>query len=190
MKFKRILPLICLVICLFSMASVCAGEASDTAIADTDIMELSQSDKILTDNLNTIEEDSPLTQTNDGDMISETNDNGTFNDLQIKIDAAHEGDIINLTNDYNFNESDKEISITKAITLNGNGFTINGLEKSRIFNINASSNIVLNNITFINGKSDLGGAIIFNNDVSNLVIDNCKFINNIASRGGAIFFNN
>ena len=34
----------------------------------------------------------------------------------------------------------------KSITINGNGFTINALKNSRIFNINASSNIFLNNI--------------------------------------------
>lgn len=121
--------------------------------------------------------------------VSESPDGGTFNDLQVKIDAASEG-TVNLANNYTYDESFSKngINITKAITINGNGFTINGLDKARIFNINASENIVLNNITFINGKSDLGGAIIFNNDISSSVIDNCKFINNSATtNGGAIY---
>ena len=133
-------------------------------------------------------------QTNDNSEnevigVSESPDGGTFNDLQIKIDAASEG-TVNLANNYTYDESFSKngINITKAITINGNGFTINGLDKARIFNINASENIVLNNITFINGKSDLGGAIIFNNDISSSVIDNCKFINNSATtNGGAIY---
>ena len=122
--------------------------------------------------------------------ILNAKDNGTFKDLQIKIDATGEGGTINLTNDYTYNGTDEEININKSITINGNGFTINSLENSRIFNIKASSNIFLNNITFVNGKSDLGGAIIFNNDISNIVIDNCKFIRNIATvNGGAIYIN-
>ena len=121
--------------------------------------------------------------------VSESPDGGTFNDLQVKIDTASEG-TVNLANNYTYDESFSQegIKITKAITINGNGFTINGLDKARIFNINASENIVLNNITFINGKSDLGGAIIFNTAVSDIVIDNCKFINNsAATNGGAIY---
>ena len=94
--------------------------------------------------------------------ILNAKDNGTFKDLQIKIDATGEGGTINLTNDYTYNGTDEEININKSITINGNGFTINSLENSRIFNIKASSNIFLNNITFVNGKSDVGGAIIFN----------------------------
>ena len=190
MMFKRILTIICLVICLFSIASVCAGEANDTAIASADVMELSQGDNILTDDLTTQEADSPSALTDNGGAVLQTNDNGTFSDLQDKINATEEGGTVNLTNDYNYGESDKEISITKAITINGNGFTINGMEKSRIFNIEASGNIVLSNITFLNGNSDLGGAVIFNNDVSDVVIDNCRFIDNYAAKnGGALYFN-
>ena len=190
MMFKRILTIICLVICLFSIASVCAGDVNDTAIASADVMELSQGDNILTDDLTTQEVDSPSALTDNGGVILQTNDNGTFSDLQGKINATEEGGMVNLTNDYNYGESDKEISITKAITINGNGFTINGMEKSRIFNIEASGNIVLSNITFLNGNSDLGGAVIFNNDVSDVVIDNCRFIDNYAAKnGGALYFN-
>ena len=130
-------------------------------------------------------------------------DESNFNDLQTKIDAADEGGTVNLTNNYTYDDSFSSdgITITKAITINGNGFTINGLNKARIFNINASDHIILNNITFINGKSNLGGAIIFNNAISDSVIENCKFINNNVTRkntekanGGAIYakstFNN
>ena len=68
-------------------------------------------------------------------------DESNFNDLQIKINAADEGGTVNLTNNYTYDDSFSSdgISITKAITINGNGFTINGLNKARIFNINASN---------------------------------------------------
>ena len=117
-------------------------------------------------------------------------DGGTFKELQDKITDAGENGTVDLANNYTYDDSFSKngINITKAITINGNGFTINGLDKSRIFNIDASNHIVLNNITFINGKSDLGGAIIFNNPISNSVIDNCKFINNnVGTNGGALY---
>ena len=191
MNYKKGLLAFCLIMCiLFTVSCVAAGDVNDTAMASTDIMELSQSDEILTDNFKITGEYSPLSQANNADIISEINDNGTFRDLQIKINATEDGGTVNLMNDYTYNESDQEISITKAITINGNGFTINALEKSRIFTINASSKIVLNNITFVNGNSNLGGAILFNNDVSDIVINNCKFINNTAtSNGGALYVN-
>ena len=117
-------------------------------------------------------------------------DNETFSNLQNKIDAAEEGGIVNIENNYTYDDSfsNNGIVITKPITINGNGFTINALGQSRIFNITATSNVILNNITFINGYSNLGGAIIFNNAVSNVEIDHCKFINNTATEnGGAIY---
>ena len=39
MKFKNLFLIICLVICLFTMAGVCAGELNDTAITATDFQE-------------------------------------------------------------------------------------------------------------------------------------------------------
>ena len=117
-------------------------------------------------------------------------DNGTFSELQNKIDTAGEGGTVDLKNNYTYDDtfSNSGITIAKPITINGNGFTINALGQSRIFNINALSNVTLKNITFINGRSNLGGAIIFNNAVSNVEIDHCKFINNTATEnGGAIY---
>ena len=184
-------------IILFALISLsCISAADNNATAeiiahDTDINaeEIVAQDKdINTEEILTNGENDVISSSNV--EILNANDNGTFKDLQIKIDAAGEGDTINLTNDYTYNGTDEEISINKSITINGNGFTINALKNSRIFNIKASSNIFLNNITFVNGKSDLGGAIFFNNDVSGIVINNCKFINNSATKnGGALYVN-
>ena len=51
MKFKKSLLIICLIICIFTMASVSATDVNDTAIAseDTDQMELSTDDGITED---------------------------------------------------------------------------------------------------------------------------------------------
>lgn len=133
--------------------------------------------------------DDAVKQVNDREIVGKT-DNGTFSDLQTKIDAVGVGGVVNLENNYAYDDSfsNNGIIITNPITINGNGFTINGMGQSRIFNITSLNNVILNNITFMNGNSNLGGAIILNGDVSGIVIDNCKFINNTATQnGGAIY---
>ncbi|ADC47893.1 adhesin-like protein [Methanobrevibacter ruminantium M1] len=77
------------------------------------------------------------------------------------------------------------INITHTVTINGNGNTINGLDKARIFQVTAP-NVTIDNITFINGyANDDGGAI--NWQGPNGIIINSEFINNHAtSAGGAI----
>ena len=116
---------------------------------------------VCTSSVSAIENQTDDNSKNDVIGIGESPDGGTFNDLQIKINTADENGTINLMNNYTYDESfsDKGINITKAITINGNGFTIDGLSKARIFNIYASENVILNNITFINGKSDVIQAI-------------------------------
>ena len=113
-------------------------------------------------------------------------DGGTFADLQNMIDNASEGSTINLENDYVCDSSDS-ITINKDLTINGNGFTIDGNGKVRIMDIGKST-VVLNNINFINGNTNAqysgGGAIKCKGD---LTINNCSFVNNTAdSEGGAI----
>ncbi len=112
-------------------------------------------------------------------------DGGTFTELQDKINDAEEGSTITLENNYTYDNSFKGeyISIAKNITVDGKGYTINANNASGIFNINAT-NVVLNNITFVNGKSMDGGAVY---SEGNLIINDCRFIDNVASEGGAVY---
>ena len=91
----------------------------------------------------------------------------------------------------------------KKITINGNGFTINGNNNSRAFYIN-HTDVILNNITFVDCKlastsqseGDHGGAIYWNGDYG--ILSNCNFINcsvsttyldaSASPSGGAIFW--
>lgn len=93
-----------------------------------------------------------------------------------------------LNNDYtNDNLSDNGIIISKNIRIEGNGFTLNGLNESRIFTIINSSNLILNNINFINGYGFYGGAI-YSDNFSNCTFTNLNFTNNFADmHGGAIY---
>ena len=123
---KRYLLLI-IVVC-FAISTVSAEEISDETISyDSSIT----ADSVSEYNLNMILSDKE---------IQGSADNGTFTDLQEKINDADVGSTITLENDYKYNSgfSTEGISINKTLTINGNGHIIDALGQSRIFFINST----------------------------------------------------
>ena len=162
---KSFLILICLILFIVSMAGVSAADDLNQTVDDT----LSVSGE------------------ND-EIISE--DTGSFFELQKKIDQANES-VIYLEKDYAFDDTidSDSITIDKPITINGNGFTIDGKHVNKAFSIVGSAkNVVLNNITFTNTFTwGLGGAI--ESWGTNLTLNGCSFINSSTDifAGGAVF---
>ena len=147
---------------LMSMAAVCANE--NATFDDT----LNVDDSI-------------------NDTVADDSEIGTFNDLSDLINGND--DVIELNKDYKYSPTDtvakSGITINRTITINGNGRTIDASNSVRIFIVN-SSNVILNNINFINGNSTVGGAIGANN-FENFTVNGCNFSNNFANgSGGAI----
>ncbi|WP_296895048.1 hypothetical protein [uncultured Methanobrevibacter sp.] len=186
MNFKKTLLVFFLIICvLFSVSSVVAGDVNDEVIAsesqDSDVVSQAA---VEVDNDNQKIENILISSSSE-DILSEK-DNGTFTALQDKISNAAEGATIALENDYaNDGVLADGILISKSITINGNGYTIDAQHKSRIFNVTAN-NVILNDIKFINGNASYGGAIFTEGD--NLTISESIFINNTADWGGANYF--
>ncbi len=127
----------------------------------------------------------------DSDMLADSDislDTGSFNDLNDLI--AKSNNEITLNRNYTYNpdtDSDYETGITieKDLTIDGNGYTLNGNYESRIFYIQEST-VVLKNINFINAEASRGGAIYSNS--GSLAIINSSFMNNYADDdGGAIW---
>ena len=89
--------------------------------------------------------------TNDTVSIGEE---ATFTDLQNTINSAAPEDNITLEEDYVYNTgfSTDGISITKSVTINGQGHTINAGSQSRAFTI-AADNVVLKDTSIINSGS-------------------------------------
>ena len=114
----------------------------------------------------------------------------TLDDLKILIENSSDNSIINLNNDYTYNESVDFNGIeikSSNVTIDGNGHTIasKSTNNVRIFNI-TGSNITLKNLIFTNSKHEYGGAIY--NTGHNISIINSTFINNTAlEKGGAIY---
>ena len=123
-----------------------------------------------------------------GDIIGvdDTSNYKSFDELGKIIYGAKEGDTIILNDSY-INTNSSTIKIDKSITLNGNGFTIDGNEKTRIFTVTAD-NVVLKNLKFVNGANTIGGAISWSGNQGK--IENCIFDKNTASSsaGGALYW--
>jgi autotransporter family porin len=111
-----------------------------------------------------------------------------------------EGTII-LANGVYAGSGNVNIAITKNVTIIGKsrtGTIINGANSGPIFGITGGKNVVIQNITFIDGSTvsystGYGGAI---NNNGNLIVDNCAFTDNTAESifytlstgyGGAIY---
>ena len=103
------------------------------------------------------------------DVNFKNSSKGTFSDLNELIEKNN-GEI-NLEKDYIYdNESDYVLNgdgilINKSVVINGNNHIIDGQNKSKIFNINAN-NVIIKNITFLNGNANLNG----NNETNNGII--------------------
>ena len=182
---RKMMILLCLILFVVSIAGVSAA-----------------------DDLNQTNDNNALSLSADDDIVA-SRDGGTFTDLQNKINTAPEGSTITLENNYMYVEAvdshyesdpffedefvDDDIStsypviIDKPLTINGNGFTIDGNYLSQIFQIETEGTVVLNNINFINAFSDSRGGSI--ESLGNLVVNSCNFIGSSTKiyAGGAIF---
>ena len=179
---KTLLLILLIVFILFSVSSVSASDIGEVTVASDD------NDTVLESDINDLE----LSRSDDNQQLAETDD-GTFTALQLKIALASEGSTIDLTKDYKYDDSFKTttgVFIDKDITINGNGHVIDGMGKSRMFNINYGDGlkfhkVTLNNIKFSNGNAKIYGGAILN--FADLTVDNCYFTNNNAgTAGGAI----
>lgn len=118
------------------------------------------------------------------ELIHENASNEIVIDRDIRL-QDHERD---------FYEGGIELNIDDLI-IDGNGHTIDGANKSRVFII-TGKNITLKNIEFRNGFMDRNyynylnyGAAIQVNPNASLNIENCFFIDNISENSGGAIFN-
>ncbi len=147
---------------------------------------------------NTPDSNTLLTETNNASNTVNTvnvedvsNSTGSFSDLQGLIDKDTSGNI-SLDRNYTYNSGSDDtygqgVIINKNLTINGNGYTINGDNQACLINI-YDSTVNLNGLNFINGNStvfSVGGGVYAQN--STVIIGNCNFSNNTCPvYGGAI----
>ena len=115
----------------------------------------------------------------------------TFTDLN-KLINDNSDSTIELSDDYTYNSNTDYdfktgITISRDVTINGNGHTLDGDKHARIFKITEGCKVIFNNINFIHGCSQedesMGGAIYGNYEANY-----CNFTTNSAKQaGGAIY---
>ena len=167
MKFKsKILCILLLSVLLFSLSAVAANENTTQSFKEVSEDPVSVS----------VESNNEILGISNSEESLGAPDDGTFKTLQEKINNTAEGDTLVLENNYtNTDDFNVEgINISKSLTIDGNGYTIDALQKGRIFYVNAS-NVILKNINFVNGNysygtSPKGGALYWNG--VNGVLDN------------------
>ena len=168
---KRALFIIFSIILLIgAVSAVSANDSNQT----TEITE-----EVITDDVSDVVSESPQTELNDVQKK-------TFTDLSNDINGNNRTDVY-LNHDYAFDsESDTSfnegINIYRAVTVWGNGHTVDGSNKANIFKI-SDGNVVFHDIVFTNAKAaSEGGAI---NGACTAV--NCTFSRNSAGYGGATY---
>ena len=98
--------------------------------------------------------------------------------------AGNGPDTIYLIRDFTLSE--KLQPITSHITIEGNGYTISGDNKFRIFDVDGGM-LTVKNLTITRGHgSDGGGAIRLQNN-GRAAVSNSRFFDNSANSGGAVF---
>ena len=130
-----------MLILLFLVGSVSASEQSDN------LQVANETDTV------SAGEDAVVSVSESTDVLQDKNI-GTYSDLVTLIKATDSGGILYLENDYAYDESVdsdyvKGIDINKVIAIDGQGHTINGMNKSAIINVNAN-NVIIKNITITN----------------------------------------
>ena len=92
--------------------------------------------------------------------------------------------VISITEDITLQEALPPI--TSVVTIDGNGFSISGDGKFRIFDTNRAR-LTINDLTLTNGKSfSQDGAAIRLQGGSHVTVNDSRFIRNYADNGGAI----
>ena len=126
MKIKKIL-IISLILLTSSLTAVSANDLNDT-----DVRESSCDDDSLNSSLESVQLEETYASTQPG----------TFKDLQVEINNAPAGSVLNLSRDYN-GAYGTDIQLNKDLTINGQGHTLDCLDDECMAFYSSSGNIVL-----------------------------------------------
>ena len=211
MNIKRYLYILLIFLVLVSLSAVSAADDNANGIISVDdndelILDEAIDDDVSSANNNYDEE--LILETPADDLVGSENDatplkegaTGSFSDLNKLINEDFSSnDTITLSSNYKYSDGDDDfvhgIVINRGVIIDGNGFTLDGSNSARMFDVETNSEVIIKNLNFINGHATGeniayfkdGGAIYSSNSANSKVI-NCNFTNNIAEYdGGAIY---
>ena len=211
MNIKRYLYILLIFLVLVSLSAVSAADDNANGIISVDDNDELILDEAIDDdvsNANNNYDEELILETPADDLVGSENDatplkegaTGSFSDLNKLINEDFSSnDTITLNGNYKYSDGDDAfvhgIVINRGVTIDGNGFTLDGSNSARMFNVNTNNEVIIKNLNFINGHATGeniayfkdGGAIYSSNSANSKVI-NCNFTNNIAEYdGGAIY---
>ena len=174
---KKILILL---IFLLSMICISTVSAADN-ITDDDVVGLEK----VNDESISVEKTLAIEKMENDTVLKD--DGNSFGDLANLIKNAVPGSTIYLDKNYYADENYEKsgIVIDKDLTIDGQGYQINGQDNCRLVNVQ-SGTVTFINVFFIGGRinSENGGAILA---PGNCKAINCTFESNHASTGGATY---
>ncbi len=193
MKFKKAFLIICLIVCLFCVSGVCAGDAADNLTAndlndDAVASDLDSQVVAFDDNLDDDELSANATDVLSSDMTKEVVSESpkTFTDLNDDVKNVTDNKIY-LKGNYKF-DSDKDSSFKDGVRITASGVTVYGkghkIDANNLARIFIVKNCVFRDVIFVNANTTKSGGAVNGNNVTFI---NCKFVNNYAGTGGAIY---
>lgn len=199
MNIKGYLYILLIFLVLISASAVSAADEQTSDIISADDDNELILDEIIMDDVSTSDNDNEdiILDENNDDEILESGDEtptGTFAQLNQAINDNNDA-TITLNSNYKYSEGDESfihgINISRELTINGNGYTLDGSHIASIFYVDDRYEVTFKDINFINGNATgsgnerHGGAISVR--YGNGIAENCNFTNNTASCfGGAM----
>ena len=161
---------------ILAISAVSAADTNDTSDSAIQAVDEAPVEEVASEDVDAV------ASTENTDVLADVGNN--FTSLQSSIDT---GTVV-MDKDYARVEGESTLSISKDVTIEGNGHKIDGSNLGGIFNVNSGCTLTLNGVTLINGNAENGGAVY--NNGGTLVIENSYFINNTATKSGGAIYNN
>ncbi|AMD16704.1 hypothetical protein TL18_00800 [Methanobrevibacter sp. YE315] len=132
--------------------------------------------------------DANITDTTDEVLTAEPTDElevseGDFGELSSLVSGTSSGKTLTLDKDYINSQSSNRVTISKAITIDGQGHTIDANGKSNIFHVN-NAKVTLKNINFKNSFTKNYSAVY-----GTCTIINCTFTDCTSEKDGGAIYN-
>ena len=111
----------------------------------------------------------------------------------LQTQVGTEGNVINITADITLSNEISTLTISKSVTINGNGNTLKGNGNNSVIHINnGATNVIIKNLIITDGRGteydegsdySYGGGICVaaNNGSSDVSVERCTFVSNMAS---------
>lgn len=171
MPNKKVIWIFILLAALLSMSSISASDNLTDNINNDTLAAFDNSMDFINVDDNEVSSVSSKTFTDLFNLINDNDDSRVILEQNYAFSMQSDSDLIN------------GIPISKSISIQGNGFTIDGANQARIFNL--TNYVAIYNVTFANANADSGAAITG----TNYAIYDSTFVNNHAAKSGGALYN-